>query len=105
MDVLIPFDKDTISKVSLAIIFVYGTIIFLAPQKAGDIYGHNVELKDPINIQVIRFILQRSALCNISVVVIWYLHFEAGLSRDKAVGVATLPWILVCLHSLLNETT
>jgi hypothetical protein len=34
----------------------------------------------------------------------WYLHFEAGLSHDKAVGVGTLAWILLCLHSLLNET-
>jgi hypothetical protein len=105
MDVLIPFDKDTISKVSLAICLVYGTILFLAPQKARDMYGQNVELKDPISIQVIYFLLQRSALCDVSTVVIWYLHVEAGLSRDKAVGVATLPWILLCLHSLLNETT
>jgi hypothetical protein len=104
MDVLIPFDKDTISKVSLAILFFYGTIIFLAPQKAGDIYGRNVELKDPKSVQVIHYLLQRSALCNMSMVVMWYLHFEAGLSRDKAVGICALPWILMCLHSLLNET-
>jgi hypothetical protein len=105
MDVLIPFDKDTISKVSLAILLVYGTIIFLAPQKARDIYGRNVELKDPKSDLAIRYLLQRSGMCNMSLVVIWYLHFEAGLSRDKAVGVSTLAWILLCLHSLLNETT
>jgi hypothetical protein len=105
MDVLIPFDKDAISKVFLAIIFVYGTIIFLAPQKARDLYRRNVELKDPKSDQVIQYIVQRCGASDMSMAVMWYLHFEAGeLSRGVAAGVVTLAWIMLCLHSLLNET-
>jgi hypothetical protein len=102
--ILDSLDQSIIAKVSAAILAIYGTLFFLAPQKARDLYGtKDVELKDPRSPLVLDYIEQRIALAVITGPAIWYLHVEAGLSRDKAAGVCLLPWILVCLHSLLNE--
>jgi hypothetical protein len=97
-------DQSIIAKVSGAILAIYGTIFFLAPQKARDLYGtKDIELKDPRSPLMLDFIEQRTSLALITGPAIWYLHVEASLSREKATGVCLLPWILVCLHSLLNE--
>jgi uncharacterized protein YjeT (DUF2065 family) len=102
---LIDQKKDVIAYVSGAICVLYGLIFFLAPQKARDLYFTNdLKLKDPKSWEVCDFVQQRFALCLITSPVAWWLHVEAGLSRDEAIGVVALPWILLCLHSLLNET-
>jgi hypothetical protein len=96
-------DKSIIAKVSGAMLAIYCTILFLAPQKARDLYGtKDVELKDPRSPLVLDFIVQRACLAAVTGPAIWCLHVEAGLSREKAAGVCLLPWIMVCLHSLLN---
>jgi hypothetical protein len=97
--------KDVIAKVSGAICAFYGLIMFLAPQKGRDLYNtKDLELKDPKSWEVHDFIGRRHALCMITASVAWWLHVELDMSRDEAIGVVTLPWILLCLHSLLNET-
>jgi hypothetical protein len=102
--ILDSLDKYTIAKVSGAILACYGTILFLAPQKAYDMYGtKGVKLKDPKSPLVIDYIVQRSALAGVTCPAMWYLHIEAGLSREKAAGVCLLPSILFSLYSLLNE--
>jgi hypothetical protein len=101
--ILDSLDQSIIAKVSGAILAIYGTILFLAPRKARDLYGTKVELKDPERSRlVIEYMVQRHALAVVTAPAIWYLHVEAGLSREKAAGVCLLPWILLCLHSLLN---
>jgi uncharacterized protein YjeT (DUF2065 family) len=102
---LIDQKKDVLSQVSAAILVFNGLIFFLAPQKARYLYFTNdLKLKDPKSWEVCDFVQQRFALCLITSPVTWWLHVEAGLSRDEAIGVVALPWILLCLHSLLNET-
>ena len=99
-------DKYTIAKVSGVIIAFYGTVLFLAPQKAHDLYGTKdvlLKLKDPRSPLVIEYLVRRGALTMVTLPAMWYLHVDAGLSREKAAGVCTLPMILFCLHSLLNE--
>jgi hypothetical protein len=102
--ILDSLDKYTIAKVSGAILAFYGTIMFLAPQKARDLYGtKDVQLKDPKSPLVLESLVQRGALAFVTGPAMWYLHVDAGLSREKAAGVCLLPSILFCLHSLLNE--
>jgi hypothetical protein len=99
-------DKYTIAKVSGAITALYGIILFLAPQKAHDLYGTKdvlLKLKDPRSPLVIEYLVRRGALVMVTGPAMWYLHVDAGLSREKAAGVCILPMILFCLHSLLNE--
>jgi hypothetical protein len=99
-------DKYTIAKVSGAILAFYGTVLFLAPQKVHDLYGTKdvvLKLEDPKGPMVIEYLVRRGALIMLTLPAMWYLHVEAGLSREKAAGVCILPMILFCLHSLLNE--
>jgi hypothetical protein len=108
MDTLKPLldNQDVIAQVSMAIGLIYGLLIFLAPHKTRDIFNIKaLELKDPKGWEVCDYIRQRCALCMLTPPVVWWLHVEAGLSRDEAIGVALLPWILLCLHSLLNIFT
>jgi hypothetical protein len=96
--------KDVIAQVSGVICVLHGLIMFLAPQKGRDLYNtKDLELKDPKSWEIHDYIGQRCALCLITSPVAWWLHVEVGMSRDEAVGVVLLPWILLCLHSLLNE--
>jgi hypothetical protein len=102
--ILDSLDKYTVAKVSGAILACHSIILILAPQKAHEIYGtKDVKLEDPRSPLVIEYIVQRAALATVTVPAMWYLHVEAGLSRENAAGVCLLPWILICLHSLLNE--
>lgn len=99
-------DKYTIAKASGVMLAFYGTILFLAPQKAHDLYGTNdvlLKLKDPKSSLVIDYLVRRGAIVMVTLPAMWYLHVDAGLSREKAAGVCILPMILFCLHSLLNE--
>jgi hypothetical protein len=97
--------KDVIAQVSGAICVLYGLVFFLAPKKGRHLYNSkDLVLKDPKSLEICDYLVQRSALCLITSPVTMWLHVDVGLSRDEAVGLAVLPWILLCLHSLLNET-
>jgi hypothetical protein len=95
--------KDVIVQVSGVISVLHGLLLFLAPQNGRELYNmKDLELKDPKSWEIHDFVSRRSALCMITSPVAYWLHVLVGMSRDEAVGVTILPWILLCLHSLLN---
>ena len=107
MDVGVMVDKVAVAKMSLVFPFIHWLLLFLAPQRIS-VYRKEAqpELKNPKATPLfIKYLLQRRCLCNLGTMVVWYLHYELGLTKEVSIGLTILPWILITLHSLLNEVT
>lgn len=98
-------EKYQIAKAAEAFIFVYGLYIFLAPHKAREIYNpKELKLKDPQGEHILDLMRQRAHLSMVLTAAAWFLHVQYDLSRDQAIGIATMPWVLTSLHGILNDT-
>lgn len=104
----IPFTSNHqyyLAKYSAVLCFVYGLYFVLVPHKGKNVYlKQKPELKDPHGWDVFDLVVLRQSMCILTPAVVFWLHVEAGISLDESFGVALIPWIVMLLHSILNET-
>jgi hypothetical protein len=99
---LCPLDHLTTARIANAFLFLHGGWVFLAPKKSRAFYGVK-ELPDPTSTGLIDYLSQRAAMATLTVPFIWWFHIEQGMSLEISVGLSVLPWIVMCLHSILND--
>ena len=97
--------KFNIAVVTGTLSFFYGLVLVLAPQKKIDGYmTEKIQFKDPeVSWLVLHALIQQEALCIVTATGTWGLHVVEGLSREQAIGVGVLPWIVFTLYILLND--
>lgn len=89
-------DKDAVARSASVVAGVYGGLGALSPAKMAEAYGMGFS---PVTI----FIGERAATAIYTGTILWWALAQKGASLNTAVGISILPWILLSLHSILND--
>jgi hypothetical protein len=101
MDSIFTVDfKYNLGKATAVLCAIYSLPLILAPQIGRELYtSKKPEFKDPeITWKVVDVLTQMEGLCILSCDLTWWLHVVEGMSRDKAIGVASLLWLVFNLN-------
>mmetsp|Transcript_48435 Transcript_48435/g.134729 ORF Transcript_48435/g.134729 Transcript_48435/m.134729 type:complete len:285 (-) Transcript_48435:175-1029(-) len=105
-DDFFPADKYAIAFWFEWFMIAYGTIVCLAPAKFRVFLGFKTgwtETNPKVSMAVFDWFHQRSFLAMVTHGLCWILFDSVGLKPTEVYALAGLPWIVISLHSLLNE--
>jgi hypothetical protein len=93
-----------IAVIGELIAFLYAFPITLAPRKKMEFYGiENFEFKDEVEREHVYSIICQENLAVVTGSIIFWLIAFMDIDREVAIGVATIPWIVLMLFFALNE--
>jgi hypothetical protein len=106
MDTLLTADMQfNLAMVGELITFLYGLPLVLAPHKKLEVYGveEKMEFKSEAEKLHVLIIVCEENLALITCSIIFFLIAFKDFDREVAIGVSTVPWLILMLFSLLNE--
>jgi len=93
-----------IAKATGVLGFSHALVLVLAPFKEKAYVSKEYEhVKNPEILGSIRYGVRWTHMCTINLQLTWWLHVEQGLPREQAIGLGTIPWIVLCLYAWLND--
>lgn len=91
-----PLNEASVAKAATCFLGAYGGLIVLSPKKMIEGYGLGATPETD-------FVGKNSGVSIFSAALAMWCRIFKDSSVNHAAGLATIPWILCCVHSILND--